>query len=91
MRVSHWPQPSGEIAQQILLAAALYGQDPNALKLRQMNLLYEMNKERGTTVLIPTEEMASSLGGLVGLSQALPLILRRTSRVSEASGASRRQ
>jgi regulator of protease activity HflC (stomatin/prohibitin superfamily) len=59
-----------EIAQQILLAAALYGQDPNALKLRQMNLLYEMNKERGTTVLIPTE-MASSLGGLVGLSQAL--------------------
>ena len=59
-----------EIAQQILLAAALYGQDPNALRLRQMNLLYEMNKERGTTVLIPTE-MASSLGGLVGLSQAL--------------------
>ena len=58
-----------EIARQILLAAALYGQDPNALKLRQMILLYEMNKERGTTVLIPTE-MASSLGGLVGLSQA---------------------
>ena len=59
-----------EIAEQVLAAAALYGQDPNALKLRQMNLLYEMNKERGTTVLIPTD-MAASLGGLLGLTQAM--------------------
>jgi regulator of protease activity HflC (stomatin/prohibitin superfamily) len=58
-----------DIAQQILLAARLYGSDPNALKLRQMNLLYEMNKERGVTVLIPTE-MASSMGALVGVTQA---------------------
>lgn len=50
-----------DIAVQVLEAARLYGSDPNALKLRQMNLLYEMNKERGTTVLIPTE-MANSLG-----------------------------
>ncbi|MDQ2805072.1 MAG: slipin family protein [Pseudomonadota bacterium] len=57
------------IAEQILDAAALYGTDPNALKLRQMNLLYEMNKERGATVLIPTD-MASSLGTVVGLMQA---------------------
>ena len=59
-----------EIALQILGAAALYGQDPNALKLRQMNLLYEMNKDRGTTVLIPTD-MANSLGTVVGLAQAM--------------------
>ena len=58
-----------EIARQILEAAALYGQDPNALKLRQMNLLYEMNKERGTTVLIPTD-MANSLGTVVALARA---------------------
>ncbi len=62
------------IAEQILEAARMYGSDPNALKLRQMNLLYEMNKERGTTVLIPTE-MASSLGavsvgGVVALNKA---------------------
>jgi regulator of protease activity HflC (stomatin/prohibitin superfamily) len=57
------------IAQQVLEAAKLYGSDPNALRLRQMNLLYEMNKERGTTVLIPTD-MASSLGAVVALSQA---------------------
>jgi len=58
------------IAEQVVEAAKLYSSDPNALKLRQMNLLYEMNKERGVTVLIPTD-MASSLGGLVGLTQAL--------------------
>ena len=57
------------IAEQILEAAKLYGSDPNALKLRQMNLLYEMNKERGTTVLIPTD-MANSLGTVVALSRA---------------------
>jgi regulator of protease activity HflC (stomatin/prohibitin superfamily) len=59
-----------DIARQVLEAAALYGQDPNALKLRQMNLLYEMNKERGTTVLIPTD-MANALGAVVGVTQAL--------------------
>jgi regulator of protease activity HflC (stomatin/prohibitin superfamily) len=58
------------IAEQILEAAKLYGSDPNALKLRQMNLLYEMNKERGTTVLIPTD-MASSLGTVVALTSAI--------------------
>jgi regulator of protease activity HflC (stomatin/prohibitin superfamily) len=59
------------IAEQILAAARLYGTDPNALKLRQMNLLYEMNKERGTTVLIPTD-MANSLGTVVALAKATP-------------------
>ncbi len=58
------------IAEQILEAAKLYGTDPNALKLRQMNLLYEMNKERGTTVLIPTD-MANSLGTVVALTQSM--------------------
>jgi len=59
-----------EIAAQVVAAAALYAGSPHALQLRQMNLLYEMNKERGTTVLIPTE-MANSLGAVVGLTQAL--------------------
>jgi hypothetical protein len=59
-----------EIARQVVEAAALYARDANALKLRQMNLLYEMNKERGATVLIPTD-MASSLGAVVGVTQAV--------------------
>ncbi len=58
-----------EIAQKVLEAAAVYGRNPVALQLRQMNLLYEMNKERGTTVLIPTD-MASALG-----ASALGLVL----------------
>ena len=46
-------------------AAELYAKNPIALQLRQMNLLYEMNKDRGTTVLIPTE-MAAALGRAFG-------------------------
>jgi regulator of protease activity HflC (stomatin/prohibitin superfamily) len=53
------------IAAQILLAADMYAKNPVALQLRQMNLLYEMNKERGTTVLIPTD-MAGALGRVLG-------------------------
>jgi regulator of protease activity HflC (stomatin/prohibitin superfamily) len=60
-----------EIAQQVLEAAKLYDSNPTALRLRQMNLLYEMNKDRGATVLIPTE-MASALGAVVALTQAMP-------------------
>jgi len=59
-----------EIAAQVLEAAKLYGGDQNALKLRQMNLLYEMNKERGTTVLIPTD-MANSLGSAIALATVM--------------------
>jgi len=49
------------IAEQVIAAAEIYGRNPVALQLRQMNLLYEMNKERGATVLVPTD-MAASLG-----------------------------
>ena len=59
-----------QIAEQVLAAAAIYGRDPVALQLRQMNLLYEMNKDRGATVLIPTD-MAASLGSVAALTQAL--------------------
>ena len=51
------------IAEQVLLAAAVYGRDPVALQLRQMNLLYEMNKDRGATVLIPTD-LVGAFGAL---------------------------
>ena len=58
-----------EIARQVSMAAEVYAENPVALQLRQMNLLYEMNKERGATVLIPTE-MAASLGATVAMQQA---------------------
>jgi regulator of protease activity HflC (stomatin/prohibitin superfamily) len=52
------------VAHQVREAAAIYASDPVALKLRQMNLIYEMNKDRGVTILIPSE-MASSLGSVM--------------------------
>ncbi len=52
-------------AEQVVAAAEVYARNPVALQLRQMNLLYEMNKERGATVLIPTD-MAAALGRVLG-------------------------
>ncbi len=60
-----------DIARQVLAAAELYAQSPIALQLRQMNLLYEMNKERGATVLIPTD-MASAMGRLFNPQPPIP-------------------
>lgn len=54
-----------DIARRVVAAAEIYQLNPVALQLRQMNLLYEMNKERGATVLIPTD-MAASLGAVFG-------------------------
>ena len=53
-----------DIAKQVVQAAEIYRNSPTALQLRQMNLLYEMNKDRGATILVPTD-MASALGRLV--------------------------
>lgn len=51
------------IAEKVREAARIYAADPVSLQLRQMNLVYEMNKERGTTIIIPSD-LASSLGSL---------------------------
>jgi regulator of protease activity HflC (stomatin/prohibitin superfamily) len=51
------------VARQVKEAALIYASDPTALKLRQMNLVYEMNKERGTTIIIPSD-LASALGSI---------------------------
>jgi regulator of protease activity HflC (stomatin/prohibitin superfamily) len=48
------------IAEQIAKAAGLYQNHPMALQIRQMNLLYEMNKDKGTTILLPTD-MANAM------------------------------
>jgi len=60
-----------EVAQKFLEAATTYGQNPAAIQLRAMNIIYETTKDRGATVLIPTA-MVDSLnpGGVLGLVQA---------------------
>ncbi|MDR3520520.1 MAG: SPFH domain-containing protein [Acidocella sp.] len=55
------------IAQQIAEASQIYHQNPVALQIRQMGLIYDMNKDRGVTILVPTD-MANALGASVALN-----------------------
>ncbi|MDE1896513.1 MAG: slipin family protein [Rhodospirillales bacterium] len=57
------------IAQQIVDAAQIYQENPVALQIRQMGLIYDMNKDRGATILVPTT-MTEALGTVVALSTA---------------------
>jgi regulator of protease activity HflC (stomatin/prohibitin superfamily) len=58
-----------EVAQKFLDAANIYAQNPAALQLRAMNIIYETTKERGATILIPTMMVDSmNAGGLMGLA-----------------------
>ena len=43
-----------EIAGKFVDAAKIYENQPGALQLRAMNIIYETTKERGTTILIPS-------------------------------------
>jgi len=57
-----------EIAQKFLDAANVYAQNPAALQLRAMNIVYETTKERGATILIPSAMVdCMNPGGLLGL------------------------
>jgi regulator of protease activity HflC (stomatin/prohibitin superfamily) len=57
-----------EIAGKFVEAAKVYADNPAALHLRAMNIIYETTKERGTTILIPTSMVDS-------MNVALPLAL----------------
>lgn len=53
-----------EIAEKFALAAAPYKDDPVALHLRAMNMLYEAIKERGSMVIVPSSAVETmGLGG----------------------------
>ena len=60
-----------EIAQKFLEAANVYAQNPAALQLRAMNIIYETTKERGSTILIPSAMVdCMNPGGVLGLAAA---------------------
>ncbi|MGZ5827718.1 MAG: slipin family protein [Xanthobacteraceae bacterium] len=61
-----------EIAGKFVEAAALYANNPAALHLRSMNIIYETTKERGTTILIPTS-MVDSMNIAVPLAMTARL------------------
>ena len=60
-------QAEMEIAHSFREAARSYHEDPTALHLRAMNMLYEGLKEKGALMLIPSSAVESmGMGGLMG-------------------------
>jgi len=59
------------IAEQIAEASHIYANNPVALQIRQMGLIYDMNKDRGVTILVPTD-MANALGASIALNVDSP-------------------
>ena len=60
-----------EIAGKFVEAAKVYADQPMALQLRAMNIIYETTKERGTTILIPSSMVDSmNPAAAVALSMA---------------------
>ncbi|TLU72785.1 slipin family protein [Lichenicoccus roseus] len=50
-----------EVATELEEAARTYDRSPTAMQILQINRIYEMNKDRGATILLPTS-MADSMG-----------------------------
>ncbi|HWC95139.1 MAG TPA: slipin family protein [Candidatus Sulfopaludibacter sp.] len=60
-------QAETEIAEKFALAAATYQNNPVAMHLRAMNMLYEAIKERGSMVIVPSSAVETmGLGGMLG-------------------------
>jgi regulator of protease activity HflC (stomatin/prohibitin superfamily) len=57
-------QAETEVSEKFVQAAAAYAQNPTALHLRAMNMLYEAVKERGSMVIVPSSAVETmGLGG----------------------------
>ena len=67
------------------MAAESYLNNPTALQLRAMNMLYEGMKEKGALMLIPTTAVESmGMGGMLGAAS-----LRRQILESDEDGKKR--
>src|SRR5262249_48929052 len=65
-------QAEVEIANSFASAAQTYRDNPTALHLRAMNMLYEGLKEKGALMLIPSSAVESmGMGGLMGAAAML--------------------
>jgi regulator of protease activity HflC (stomatin/prohibitin superfamily) len=57
-------QAETEISNSFVQAAAAYTENPTALHLRAMNMLYEAIKEKGSMVIVPSSAVETmGLGG----------------------------
>jgi len=62
-------QAEVEIAKSFQIAAQSYQNDPMALQLRAMNMLYEGIKEKGALMIVPSSAVESlGTGGLMGMA-----------------------
>jgi regulator of protease activity HflC (stomatin/prohibitin superfamily) len=62
-------QAETEIADKFAQAAVIYRNDPTALHLRAMNMLYEAIKERGSMVIVPSSVVETmGLGGSLAVA-----------------------
>ena len=62
-------QAETEIAAKFELASKVYADNPVALHLRAMNMLYEAIKERGSMVIVPSSVVETmGLGGTLGVA-----------------------
>ncbi len=62
-------QAETEIAAKFELASKVYADNPVALHLRAMNMLYEAIKERGSMVIVPSSVVETmGLGGMLGVA-----------------------
>ena len=60
-----------EVAQKFVNAAKLYASQPEALQLRAMNIIYETTKDRGATILMPSQMVdAMNPGVALAVSKA---------------------
>ena len=58
-----------QIADKFAEAASVYRDNPVALHLRAMNMLYEAIKERGSMVIVPSSAVETmGLGGMLATS-----------------------
>jgi len=58
-----------EIANKFMVASKSYHDNPTALHLRAMNMLYEGLKEKGAMMIIPSTAVESmGMGGLIGMA-----------------------
>ncbi len=75
-----------QIAEKFAEAAKSYADDPTALHLRAMNMLYEGLKENATIVLVPSTAVDTmQLGGLAGIT-AMATQLRKSPGPNKARG-----
>lgn len=84
-------QAEAEIADKFSQAAQTYHNDPTALHLRAMNMLYEAIKERGSMVIVPSSAVETmGLGGMLATASvggAKPGYAREIPREASSSEA----